>query len=64
MMRAALAHCFETPAVKAVILDPLASNVRACRFYERLGFRFVEERRFGRDDCRVYRYERPSKSSA
>jgi aminoglycoside 6'-N-acetyltransferase len=44
--------------VKAVILDPLASNVRARRFYERLGFRFVEHRRFGEGDCAVYRLDR------
>jgi len=27
--------------------------------YERLGFRFVERRRFGEDDCFVYRLDRP-----
>jgi aminoglycoside 6'-N-acetyltransferase len=40
------------------MLDPLAGNRRAHRFYERLGFRFVEHRRFGDDDCFVYRLER------
>lgn len=58
MMRQALARCFADPAVTAVLIDPLASNVRAHRFYERLGFRFVERRRFGLDDCSVYRLER------
>lgn len=57
MMRLALARCFADPAVTAVLIDPLASNVRAHRFYERLGFRFVERRRFGDDDCFVYRLE-------
>ena len=28
--------------------------------YERLGFRFVERRRFGGDECCVYRLERPT----
>jgi aminoglycoside 6'-N-acetyltransferase len=37
-----------------VLIDPLASNTRAHRFYERLGFEFVERRRFGEDDCLVY----------
>ncbi len=37
---------------------PLAANVRAHRFYERLGFRFVERRRFGQDECLVYRLDR------
>jgi aminoglycoside 6'-N-acetyltransferase len=60
MMKLALARCFADPAVVAVLLDPLASNVRAHRFYERLGFRFVERRRFGTDDCFVYRLERDS----
>jgi aminoglycoside 6'-N-acetyltransferase len=58
MMRLALARCFSDPSVSAVLIDPLASNTRAHRFYERLGFRFVERRRFGQDDCRVYRLER------
>lgn len=58
MMRLALARCFADPGVTAVLIDPLASNVRAHRFYERLGFRFVERRRFGEDDCFVYRLER------
>lgn len=40
------------------IIDPLARNTRSHRFYERLGFRFVEERHFGGDLCRVYRLGR------
>jgi aminoglycoside 6'-N-acetyltransferase len=58
MMRLALARCFADPGVSAVLIDPLASNVRAHRFYERIGFRFVERRRFGDHDCFVYRLER------
>lgn len=58
MMRAALDRCFAEPDVAAVLIDPLANNLRAHRFYERLGFRFVERRRFGADDCLVYRLER------
>src|SRR5262245_54695543 len=34
MMRLALAGCFSDATVKAVIVDPLADNTRACRFYE------------------------------
>ena len=58
MMRLALARCFADPAVEAVLVDPLASNVRAHRFYERLGFRLVGPRRFGDDACLVYRLDR------
>jgi aminoglycoside 6'-N-acetyltransferase len=58
MMREALALCFAAPEVTAVLIDPLASNTRAHRFYQRLGFRFVQRRRFGDDDCFVYRLER------
>ena len=42
----------------AILIDPLASNTAAHRFYERLGFRYVERRQFGEDDCIVYRLER------
>jgi aminoglycoside 6'-N-acetyltransferase len=59
MMQLALERCFSDPQVKAVLIDPLESNVRAQRFYERIGFKFVEKRRFGEDDCLVYRLERP-----
>ena len=59
IMGLALERCFADPAVRAVLIDPLASNTAAHRFYERLGFRFVERRRFGADDCFVYRLERP-----
>lgn len=58
MMQLALARCFADPSVKAVIIDPLASNTRAHRFYERLGFQFVEYRRFGEDECFIYRLNR------
>jgi aminoglycoside 6'-N-acetyltransferase len=46
------------PAVGGVLVGPLASNTRAHRFYERLGFRLVGRRRFGADDCFVYRRDR------
>jgi AraC-like DNA-binding protein/RimJ/RimL family protein N-acetyltransferase len=59
MLELALARCFADPAVSAVLVDPLASNLRAHRFYERLGFRAVERRRFGVDQCVVYRLDRP-----
>lgn len=58
MMGLALDRCFANPAVIAVLIDPLANNTRAHRFYERLGFRFVERRQFGDDNCFVFRLER------
>jgi aminoglycoside 6'-N-acetyltransferase len=59
MMQLALARCFAEPDVVAVLIDPLARNKRAHRFYERLGFRFVERRRFDdASDCFVYRLDR------
>jgi aminoglycoside 6'-N-acetyltransferase len=58
MMALALERCFAEPSVAAVLIDPLAANTRAHRFYERLGFRFVERRRFGKDECFVYRLDR------
>ena len=58
MMTLALARCFAQPEVSAVLVDPLTSNVRAHRFYQRFGFRFVERRQFGADDCMVYRLDR------
>lgn len=58
MMWLALERCFADPRVWSVLIDPLAANTRAQRFYERLGFRFVARRRFGADQCLVYRLSR------
>jgi aminoglycoside 6'-N-acetyltransferase len=44
MMRIAIARCFADPAVDVILIDPLASNTRAIRFYRRLGFKPVEQR--------------------
>lgn len=59
MMRQAIARCFADASVSAIVIDPLASNADAIRFYERLGFRPVGPRRFGEDNCLVMRLDRP-----
>ncbi len=64
MMRLALERCFRDPEVVGVLVDPLPSNERACRFYESLGFVFVDERVLGGDEARVYRFDRSSWSGA
>jgi RimJ/RimL family protein N-acetyltransferase len=51
-------RCFIHPEVTAVLIDPLASNTKAIRFYERMGFEFVEARSFDEDDCLVYQMRR------
>ena len=60
MMNLALERCFAVPEVTAVLIDPLASNKRAHRFYQRFGFQFVERRMFGPDDCFVFCKSRPT----
>ncbi len=64
MMRLAVARCFADPAVTAIVIDPLASNAEAIRFYRRLGFHDVDVRRFGEgpdaDECLVMRLDRPT----
>jgi len=58
MMRLAFQRCFADPAVSAIVIDPLASNTRAHRFYQRIGFVPVGRRWFGEDDCLVHRLSR------
>jgi len=53
MMTEALNICFRDKDVHSVLIDPLSSNTAAIRFYERIGFRFIEDRRFDEDDCKV-----------
>lgn len=54
MMNLAIEKCFENSSIKGILIDPLKSNTKAHRFYERLGFQVVEERTFGEDECLVY----------
>ncbi|MDZ4869799.1 MAG: GNAT family N-acetyltransferase [Alphaproteobacteria bacterium] len=65
MMRQALALCFADEAVTAVIIDPLASNTRAHKFYQRIGFKPIGRRLFnGEDDCLVHELTRADWRSA
>jgi len=64
MMRQAIARCFADPTVGAILVDPLDTNTRAHRFYERLGFEYVARRCFGEDSCFVYRLRRPQAAAA
>jgi aminoglycoside 6'-N-acetyltransferase len=58
MMRRALEHCFADPRVTGIVIDPLASNERAQKFYRRMGFKPVGRRNFGGDDCLVHELTR------
>ncbi len=58
IMTQAIERCFAKREVSAILIDPIATNVKAHRFYERLGFRFMERRFFGEDDCFVYQLKR------
>jgi aminoglycoside 6'-N-acetyltransferase len=58
MMRLAFQRCFAVTAVTAVIIDPLASNTRAHKFYQRIGFAPLGRQMFGDDDCLVHQLSR------
>ena len=58
MMRLALERCFSDARVTGIVIDPLASNERAHRFYRRMGFKPVGRRSFGADDCLVHELTR------
>jgi len=58
MMHLAMERCFKNTTVKSILIDPLESNLDAIRFYERLGFQFVEKRAFGKSNCLVYEITR------
>ena len=59
IMQMALARCFDDHGASVVVIDPLASNTAAHRFYDRLGFQLVGPRWFDDDHCLVYRLVRP-----
>jgi len=58
MMHLAIERLFADPAAGAIVIDPLASNTAAHRFYRRLGFVDVGERRFDDDRCLVMQLDR------
>ncbi len=58
MMSLMIDRCFAEPAVEAIVIDPLNSNVAAHRFYQRLGFVPEGRRMFDDDDCLVHRLTR------
>ena len=58
MMKIAVNKCFSNNDVQGILLDPFETNRKAHRFYERLGFRFIEKRLFDQDKCLVYRLDR------
>ncbi len=58
MMKMAIDICFSDPKTPRILIDPLKHNTKAHRFYERLGFTFLEERQFDGVDCFVYSLER------
>ena len=60
MMELAIERCFQNQEVHGILVDPLKTNTKAHRFYERLGFQFKEEREFGKSMCCVYELDRKS----
>lgn len=58
MMKLAIGRCFSNEKVTAILIDPLLTNTSAIRFYECLGFEWVENRVFCEDECAVYKLAR------
>ena len=59
MMTFAITHCFAAKNVWAILIDPLANNIRSHKFYKSLGFEFVERRQFDEEsDCFVFKLTR------
>jgi aminoglycoside 6'-N-acetyltransferase len=62
MMKLIINRCFEDKTVDGIIIDPLVSNTRAIKFYEKIGFKLVGKTYFGDDHCAVYRLDKNSVS--
>lgn len=58
IMKLAIERCFQNPNITEILIDPLKSNTKAHRFYERLGFEFLEQRTFEDTECYVYELKR------
>ena len=58
MMQLAFDRCFAHPLCQHILIDPLADNFAAHRFYESLGFKLLGPRSFGPDQSLVYQLTR------
>ena len=58
MMNLAIERCFSDLKVDSILIDPLKNNTKAHRFYERLGFEFIEERLIDGKACYIYELRR------
>lgn len=58
MIREAFKLCFQDLSVTAIVIDPLASNKRAHKFYQSLGFVEEGRRMFEDNDCLIHRLTR------
>jgi aminoglycoside 6'-N-acetyltransferase len=64
MMTLAIERCFSDAAIHTILIDPIVTNTDAIAFYQKMGFRPLETRRFGNDDCLVMQMERADWTSA
>ena len=53
MMKLAIKRCFADEKVTGILIDPLVTNLRAIRFYNRLGFEVLGERILDGDEVLV-----------
>jgi len=54
MMNLAIQRCFANKKINGILIDPLETNTKVHRFYERLGFEFLEKRNLEGEDCLIY----------
>lgn len=57
MMKLAHELCFQSANVTKILIDPLISNVRAIRFYKKLGYSEVKNHCFGDDHCLIMLFQ-------
>ena len=62
MMQRAIDFCFADTTIHSIIIDPLVSNQSAIRFYQRIGFEFLELRKFEDSECSVHILHRSKKN--
>ena len=58
VMRAAILRAFDEHEARTIVIDPVATNVRAIAFYERLGFARIGPRELDGELCLVMRLRR------
>lgn len=58
IMNLVIDRCFQQNEVTGIVIDPMVENVKAIRFYKKLGFEYIEDRILDGNKTKVFEFKR------